>query len=132
LCKALGREDLAGLQWDEEKREEVMKQLQEIFKTKTRDEWFKLLRDADVPIAPVYSLDEVFNDPQIQYRKVIEEVEHPEIGKVRVLRIPVEFSETPSRIRGPAPMLGQHTKEILKELGYSDREIEEFEKEGIV
>jgi len=56
---------------------------------------FKLLRDADVPIAPVYSLDEVFNDPQIQYRKVIEEVEHPEIGKVRVLRIPVEFSENP-------------------------------------
>jgi len=133
LCKALGKEEFIEHQWATgEKREEIFRQLKEIFKTKTRDEWFKELAEADVPIAPVYSLDEVFKDPQILSKKVVEEVSHPKIGRVRVLSTPIELPETPGVVREPAPALGQHTREILKSLGYSDEEIEGFEKEGVI
>ena len=133
LCKALGKEEFIEHQWATgEKREEIFRQLKEIFKTKTRDEWFKELAEADVPIAPVYSLDEVFKDPQILSKKVVEEITHPKIGRVRVLSTPIELPETPGVVREPAPALGQHTREILKSLGYSDEEIEGFEKEGVI
>jgi len=133
LCKALGKEEFIEHQWATgEKREEIFRQLKEIFKTKTRDEWFKELAEADVPIAPVYSLDEVFKDPQILSKKVVEEITHPKIGRVKVLSTPIELPETPGVVREPAPALGQHTREILKSLGYSDEEIEGFEKEGVI
>jgi len=133
LCKALGKEEFAEYQWATgEKRGEIFRHLKEIFKTKTRDEWFKELMGADVPITPVYSLDEVFKDPQILSKKVVEEASHPKIGRVRVLSTPIELPETPGVVREPAPALGQHTREILKSLGYSDEEIEDFEEEGVI
>ncbi len=133
LCKALGREDFIEHQWATgEKREEIFSTFRKIFKTKTRDEWFKELAEADVCVAPVYSLDEVFRDPQVLHRKMVEEIEHPKAGKIKVLGIPAKFSETPGKIRDPAPGFGQHTKEILKMLGYSDKEIEEFKKTGVI
>jgi len=133
LCKALGMEDLAEHQWATgEKREEAFRRLREVFKTKTREEWFKELIEADVPVAPVYSLDEVFRDPQILQRRVVEEIMHPKAGRVKILGTPIELSETPAKIREPAPALGQHTKEILKTLGYSDEEIKDFEKTGVI
>jgi crotonobetainyl-CoA:carnitine CoA-transferase CaiB-like acyl-CoA transferase len=133
LCKALGKEDLAEYQWATgEKREEIFRQLREAFKAKTRDEWFKELVEADVPVAPVYSLDEVFKDPQILSRRVVEKISHPRIGKVKVLSTPIELSETPGKVKEPAPALGQHTKEILKSLGYSDEEIKDLEEAGVI
>jgi crotonobetainyl-CoA:carnitine CoA-transferase CaiB-like acyl-CoA transferase len=133
LCRALGREDFIEHQLASgRKREEIFSTLREIFKTKSRDEWFKELAKADVCVAPVYSLDEVFKDPQILHRKMVEEIEHPKAGKIKVLGIPIKLSRTPGNIREPAPSLGQHTREILKSLGYNDEEIERFRKEGII
>jgi len=133
LCRALGREDFIEHQLASgRKREEIFSTLREIFKTKSRDEWFKELAKADVCVAPVYSLDEVFKDPQILHRKMVEEIEHPKAGKIKVLGIPIKLSRTPGSIREPAPSLGQHTREILKSLGYNDEEIERFRKEGII
>jgi len=133
LCKAIGREDFIEHQWATgEKREEIFSALKKIFKTKTRDEWFKELAKADVCVAPVYSLDEVFKDKQILYRRMVEEIKHPKAGKIKVLGIPAKLSETPGKIRKPAPTFGQHTKEILKSLGYSKREIEKLKKKGVI
>ncbi len=132
LCKAIGKEEFAEHQWDTNKREEIFSALKKIFKTKTRDEWFKELSKADVCVGPVYSLDEVFQDPQITHRKMAVEIEHPTIGKIKILGIPTKFSETPGKIRTPAPGFGEHTEEILKMLGYSQKEIEEFKKSGVI
>jgi crotonobetainyl-CoA:carnitine CoA-transferase CaiB-like acyl-CoA transferase len=63
---------------------------------------------------------------------MVEEIEHPKAGKIKVLGIPIKLSRTPGNIREPAPSLGQHTREILKSLGYNDEEIERFRKEGII
>lgn len=132
LCKALGREDLIEYQFDEgEKREEAFKFLREIFMTKTRDEWIKTLREADVCCAPVYDLGEVFSDPHILARNMVKEVEHPAEGKVKQLGFPCKFSDTPCLIRTPPPALGEHTGEVLKNLGYTGDEINSFKKDGI-
>ena len=132
LCKAIGKEEFAEHQWDTNKREEIFSALKKIFKTKTRDEWFKELSKMDVCVGPVYSLDEVFQDPQITHRKMAVEIEHPTIGKIKILGIPIKFSETPGKIRTPAPGFGEHTEEILKMLGYNQKEIEEFKKSEII
>lgn len=132
LCKAIGKEEFAEHQWDTNKREEIFSALKKIFKTKTRDEWFKELSKRDVCVGPVYSLDEVFQDPQITHRKMAVEIEHPTIGKIKILGIPTKFSETPGKIRTPAPGFGEHTEEILKMLGYNQKEIEEFKKSGVI
>lgn len=133
LCKVLGREEYIGHQWATgKKREEIFSEFRRIFKTKDRDEWFEILAKADVCAAPVHSLDEVFKDPQVLHRKMIIEVEHPIAGRIKQLGIPIKFSETPGGIRTPAPSLGQHTREILLELGYSENEIDEMRRSGVI
>ena len=133
LCRALGKEEYIGHQWATgEKRDEIFSALNSIFRTKARDEWFKILAKADVCAAPVYSLDEVFKDPQVLYRKMMVEIEHPTAGKIKQLGIPIKFSETPGEIRAPAPLLGQHTNELLLWLGYTDKEIDEMKRSGVI
>jgi len=133
LCKALGREDLIPHQNDTgQKREEIFSFLRETFRSKTRDEWFEELKDKDVCIAPVYELDEVFRDPQVLHRKMLLEIEDPEIGKVRQVGIPIKFSDTPGEVRSLAPVLGQNTEEILSQLGYTEQQMEELEKAGAI
>lgn len=139
LCRAIGKPE-----WMEnpkyatnpkrvENRDELVEVLSEIFKTKSRDEWLRMLEEHDVPCAPVYEVSEVLSDPQVMHREMIVEVDHPTIGKLKQLGIPMKFSETPCRIKYPPPLLGQHTEEILKELlEYSDEEIEELKREGVI
>ncbi len=127
LCKALGREDFSPYEFDTgEKREEIFAYFRETFLTKTRDEWVELLRQADVPVAPVYPLDEAFSDPQLNHRKMVVEMDHPKFGKVKQVGISIKLSETPGQVRSLAPLAGQHTDDILQELGYSKEKIEEL------
>jgi crotonobetainyl-CoA:carnitine CoA-transferase CaiB-like acyl-CoA transferase len=133
LCRALGREDFIPYQWATgEKKDEVLKAFQEVFLTKNRDEWFSELIKKDIPVGKVYSLDEVFNDPQIIHRRMVEEVEHAKLGKVKQMGIPIKLSHTPGQIRNFAPLLGQHSSEIFKELGYSVAELESFRQRKII
>jgi len=139
LCKALELQDwidnpkYATNAKRVEHRDEIVKALSELFKSKTREEWLKLLEEEGVPCAPVYEVSEALSNPQIIHREMVIEIEHPTIGKLKQLGTPMKLSETPCQIRYPPPLLGQHTKEILKELlGYSDEEIEELRKIGAI
>lgn len=133
LCQALGRGDLIPYQFATgDEKERVISQLTDIFMTKTKDEWFQLLAPRDIPITPVYNLGEVFSDPHVLHRQMVKEVNHPRLGKVKQVGIPTKFSLTPGRIRTTAPLPGQHTVKILKDLGYSQKAIKRLKKVSAV
>ena len=103
-----------------------------MFLTKTRDEWFELLSQKDIPIGKVYSLDEVFTDPQVLHRQMVIEVEHPTQGKVKQVGIAIKLSDTPGKVRSLPPILGEHTDEVLTQLGYNQQRINLLRQEGVV
>ena len=94
------------------------------FKERTTTEWLTLLEKAGVPAGPVLSIREMHAHPQTIAREMVPEVEHPVAGKVQTIGLPVKFSKTPGKVAGPAPLHGQHSREILAELGYSEGEID--------
>jgi len=127
LCRAIGREDLIPLQDPPpQKREMVKSALQEAFLAKTRDEWFEFCKDKDTCVAPVYYLNETFNDPQVRHRHMVVEIEDARLGKVRQIGIPIKLSDTPGQIRSLGVVPGANTKEILHELGYTREEIDKL------
>ena len=133
LCRALGREDYIPHQHDtSQKREEIFAFLREAFRTRTRDEWFAEFKEKDICVAPVYDLNEVFTDPQIIQRKMLLELDEPEVGAVRQVGIPIKLSGTPGQVRSLAPVLGENTEEILLQLGYNKEQMEELEKAGAI
>jgi len=134
LCSVLGVVDFVKHQYtsDEAKLREMFQAMREIFKTRTLDEWLKLLSKEDVPCGPVYDLDEVFRDPQILHRKMIIEVEYPGVGKIKQLGSAMKFSKTPCELRSPPPSFGEHTEQILRWLGYSERETLNMRGKGVI
>jgi len=134
LCSALNVTGFVKHQYtnDEAKLREMFQTLREIFKTRTLDEWLKLLLKEDVPCGPAYDLDEVFRDPQILHRKMIIEVEYPDVGKIKQLGTAMKFSRTPCEMRSPPPSFGEHTEQILEWLGYSERDVLDMRKKGVI
>lgn len=101
--------------------------LNEVFITRTIDEWMSILEEAGLPCAPINTVDKVINDPQIAARDMIVEVEHPVAGHLKMAGVPVKFSLTPGSVDTPAPLLGQHTAEVLvQELGWDQEKAEAF------
>jgi crotonobetainyl-CoA:carnitine CoA-transferase CaiB-like acyl-CoA transferase len=115
-----------------QKRGEILARLSEIFLTKTRDEWVELLRKEDIPVSPVYQIEEALQDPHFIHRQMIEEVDDPELGKIKQVGIAIKFSETPGKIRMVAPLPGEHTIQILKDLGYDEVKIKELKEKGVI
>lgn len=135
LCRALGREDLLPYQdATGERRRQVFDFLDQTFRTRTRDEWFELLKDRDISVGKMYTLDEVLNDPQMVYRGMVVEVEAPDIpeGKVSQVGIPIHLSETPGQVRYAGSIPGQHTNQVLTSLGYSLEQIEDLHRRQVV
>jgi len=133
LCRELGREDLIPYQFATgNEREHVISQLTQIFMTKTKAEWFELLSPRDIPITPVLELDEVFADPHVIHRRMVVNVDHPRLGKIKHTGIGIKFSETPGEIRNTAPLPGQDTEEILADFGYSREEIDRLRQTGAI
>jgi crotonobetainyl-CoA:carnitine CoA-transferase CaiB-like acyl-CoA transferase len=133
LCKKLGREDYIPLQFDEgEKRGEVFRFLEKTFKEKTRDEWMEDLKDLDVCIGKVLHLDEAFKDPQVVQRRMVTEFTDEKKGKMRLLSPPLKMSDTPPDIRRAPAEFGEHTEEVLKEMGFKEEEVRQMKREGVV
>jgi crotonobetainyl-CoA:carnitine CoA-transferase CaiB-like acyl-CoA transferase len=95
-------------------------------------DWLARLEDVGVPASPVLSIGEMLADPQVIARDMVVEVEHSRLGRTRALGSPVKFSDTPTRIKRGAPLLGEHTREILAEYGYDNSEIEALAAAGDV
>lgn len=138
FCPALGLEHLAN---DPRfvtnvarvaNREELLPILEETFKQKTAAEWLEILTSADVPCAPIQDFAMVFNDPQVLENEMVVTLVHPTAGNIKVLGVPVKLSETPGQVTVPPPLIGQHTEDILLELGYTSAQVRELREEGVV
>ncbi len=133
MCETLGRVDLILNQFAQGvEREKVFTELQKEFLKKTQKEWTEIFKNLDACIMPVKSFAEACEDPQINARNMVIEMDHPKFGKIQNMASPIKYSRTPLKIRELAPKLGQHTKEILKNFGYTDENIREFRKQGII
>lgn len=138
LCKVLGKEE-----WIQDERfqtnplrtqnvEELVLLINEETRSKTTKEWQDILDEAGVPNGPINTIDKVLEDPQVLAREMVVEVDHPVAGHLKMAGVPIKMSETQGSVRTHAPLLGQHTDEILKELlGLKDEEIEALKEEAI-
>ena len=138
LCVALGD---AALAEDErfsspgrrsKNRDALTPILEEKLKDKTADEWIDELNVAGIPCGPILSIDKVFDNEQVRHLGLAHAIEHPALGSIEILGRPVTLSRTPASIRTPTAEKGEHTDEILKELGVSEEEIGQLRKDSVI
>jgi len=133
LLKLVNREDLVKYQYAKgDDAKFAIDELQKIFLSKTRKEWLALLEGQDICYAPVNDIDDLIDDPQVSKRDMLLEMEHPVEGKIKTVGFPFKFSKTPGEIKTPTPTLGQHTDDVLKILGYSDKQIAELKEKKVI
>ena len=114
-------------------RESLIARLQEVFLSRTYEEWEALLLAGGIPMGAINTIDQVVQHPQVQARGMIVENEHPVAGKVQLVGVPVKLSATPGSIRTPAPLLGQHTDEVLRQyLGMAEADIAALRQQGVI
>lgn len=112
--------------------EEWKNELADFFKTEDSIFWIELGIDNDIPITPIYEIDEIENDEHIRERKMIVEVEHQKAGKIKNIGVPIQFSGTPSEVFRASPLLGQDNEAILREMGISENTISELKEKKII
>ncbi len=138
MLKAIGMETLAddprfALNRDRMANREVLAAtLAPAFRERSSQDWLGRLEAEGVPAGPVLDVNAMHRDPQTLAREMVVEVEHSRVGPMKTLGLPVKFSETPGRVHGPAPLLGEHSRAILAEAGYDDAAIDDLIARGIV
>jgi CoA:oxalate CoA-transferase len=139
FCRLIGREDLAEhAQFATNPlRTQHRKELEQVlipeFRKRSRAEWLELLGKANLPHSPANNVKEICEDPHIAYRKMLVEVDQPRVGKMRIVGSPIRLSETPGEVYAPAPLLGQHSEEVLRTiLGYSAEDIRALKDEKVI
>ena len=132
FCRGIGREDLVAHPWDPE-GSAAHAALERVFASRTRAQWEQFASENDCCLEPVLELDEALASDLVQERGLVATLAQPGIaGAVRHLAAPLRLSRTPARASGPAPGLGEHTREVLRSLGRTPEEIEMLEKSGAV
>lgn len=131
FCDLAGVPQLKDEQFPEgEARERQVRVMEDVFRQRTRQEWVDLFFAHDIPGGPVNTMGEAFDDPHMRARDMLLHIDHPVEGRIPQLGFPVKFSGTPARMHAPPPSLGQHTREVLADLGYNDRSIDELARNG--
>jgi crotonobetainyl-CoA:carnitine CoA-transferase CaiB-like acyl-CoA transferase len=115
-----------------ENRDERLELMGEVFRTETTAHWLERLDAEQVPCAPILERHELLTDAQIAANELIEEIDHPQAGRIRHIRPAARFDRTAARVRGFAPMLGQHTDEVLAEIGIDESELASLREKGTV
>jgi len=115
-----------------ENRDEVVAIVSKKIKTKTMQEWLDILNEAGVPCGPIYTVDQIFKDPQVLAREMLVEIDHPKCGKIQVTGSPIKLSETPAEIKTHPPMLGEHNSSILQEFGFSEEDITKLKEDKVI
>ncbi|QQK77777.1 CoA transferase [Salicibibacter cibarius] len=113
-------------------REKINQIIVQELKKKTTDDWMKVFSENGIWYAPVNDYKQVENDPQIKWNKVIEEIEHPDAGEIKILNHPINYNGESPAVRQYPPRLGEHTGQILEENGYSNKEIKELQQKNVV
>ena len=138
MCNAIGRAELLedprfGSRGDRKANDdELAELLEETFSTKTTEHWMEVLEQVGVPAGPINDLDQVYHDPHVQARRMEVDLDDPELGLLRNIGIPVKLSNTPGRIRHRGPALGEHTREVLEDGGFTADEIDALLEAGVV
>jgi formyl-CoA transferase len=139
FCAAIGKSELARDPRFEKNsdrvahREVLIPMLSEILRSRNNESWLRLLNEAEVPCAPIQTIDQVFQSPQVLHRKMLVEVAHATAGSVRMAGLPVKFSATPASVRLPPPLLGEHSEQVLASwLGMSSEVVAQLKDKGIV
>ena len=136
LLKAADRMDLAEDQrfktrdTRRQNYETLEKELAPVFATKTREEWLQMLEANDVPVVPLYNVAEVLTDPQVRHLDLVEQLTHPQAGKLQFIGGPVRYDGLAKEQSTPPPLLGEHSTAILKELGYDAADVEKLVAQG--
>ena len=113
-------------------RRQLIEEIEAVTSTYPRSHWLAVLDEAGVPCGPILNYHEVLADPHVQARGMVQEMNHPVGGRIRVLGPAAKLSETPARLSRPAPRYGEQTAEVLRMIGYTEREIQEFAASGVV
>ncbi|MEJ2175894.1 MAG: CaiB/BaiF CoA-transferase family protein [bacterium] len=138
LCQALGRPELleradfTGQPNRAKNRKALNAVIEQATVTKTTAEWVEILNAAGVPCGPIYQMDQVFSDPQVEHLEAAAGVHHPRLGEFRIVNQAVKLTRTPASMACASPELGEHTDEILQEVGYSAAELAGLRKDKVI
>lgn len=138
FCRALGREDLVNdprfltTATRQEHRQELTPLLESVFVSRTYAEWEKRLRENNLMYGPVLSPIDVISDPQALANDFFAEIEQPDVGKMKLINMPIKFCQDPASIKSSTPMLGQQTEEILISVGYSSSDISQLRNNRVI
>ena len=138
LCQAIARPELlqrAEFQGGANRaknRNALNAELNPAFAAKKSDEWISILNAAGVPCGPIYSVDQVFADPQVRHLQAAATVKHPVLGEIRLVNQAVGLSRTPATMVSATPEIGEHTDEVLTEVGYSAADIAALRKKNVI
>jgi formyl-CoA transferase len=138
FCRTVGKEEWlkrAEFASDPDRvrnRQVLNEEINRVLSQKTSQAWVDAFNQAGVPCGPIYTLDQVFEDPQVRHLGIAATAHHPILGDIRMQNQPVKLTRTPATIARTTPEFGEHTVEILKELGYSDADIESLRAANVV